>query len=95
MASFLYYYRLWNGDMTISCSTPSTSLDDLDVASMPVEEAKAICLALTTQLLNKESEFKVAEDPLNSAYMLDHLYYLSLFKDFQGFQGGKPLLDKS
>ena len=29
---------------------------------------------------------------MNSAYMLDHLYYLSLFKDFQGFHSGKPHL---
>tara|TARA_B110000285_G_C15082998_1_gene594550 strand:- start:570 stop:731 length:162 start_codon:yes stop_codon:yes gene_type:complete len=53
MASFLYYYRLWNGDMTISHSANSESA--VSAGGIPLEESKAICLALTSQLLNKDS----------------------------------------
>jgi len=73
--------------MTISSQSTNSSDGDGTAASsgIPLEESKAICLALTSQLLNKETQFKVAKDSMNSAYMLDHLYYLSLFKDFEGF----------
>ena len=88
MASFLYYYRLWNGEMVVQTSeNPDCGL--------PLAEAKAVCTALCTQLLSTESQFKVSEDPLNSAYMLDHLYYLSLFKDYQGLEGGKVKLNNT
>ena len=50
MASFLFYYRLWNGEMLIS--------DDED-KGMPVIEAKNVCKALLTQLLSRESQQKI------------------------------------
>ena len=48
MASFLYYYRLWNGEMVVQTSeNPDCGL--------PLAEAKAVCTALCTQLLSTES----------------------------------------
>jgi len=81
LASFLHYYRLWNGNLVVGDG------------AMPLEEAKHTCLALLTQLLSTDSQEKVKEDSMTSAYMLDHLYYLSLFRGFQGFTAaGKPNL---
>jgi len=75
IASFLHYCRLWNGALYV---------DEQD--AMPSAEAQQVCKALLTQLLSKDSQEKVKKDPLTSAYFLDHLYYLALFKDFQGFE---------
>ena len=48
MASFLYYYRLWNGELVVQKSeNPERGL--------PMAEAKAVCTALCTQLLSTES----------------------------------------
>ena len=80
MASFIYYYRLWNNSLVI---------DPHD--GVPFEEARVICQALLTQLLSTDSQEKVKQDSMTSAYMLDHLYYLSLFKDFQGVYSGKVM----
>jgi len=48
--------------MTISSQSTNSSDGDGTAASsgIPLEESKAICLALTSQLLNKETQFKVA-----------------------------------
>ena len=67
IASFMFYYRLWNGRLTVE--------------NLTLDEAKSVCLALLTQLLSKDSQEKVKQDHIRSAYFLDHLYYLSLFKD--------------
>ena len=85
-ASYLFYYRLWNGHLFLH-ETPDQG--------MPLDEAKHICMALLTQLLSKDSQAKVEEDSMTSAYMLDHLYYISLFKDFQGYSAGKVKLEHS
>lgn len=77
---------MWNGALFIGQGEEG----------MPPSEAQNVCKALLTQLLSKDSQEKVKKDSLTSAYFLDHLYYLSLFKDFQGFESAsnKVTLDE-
>lgn len=89
IATFVYYYRLWDCSLTIENDLSSS------LQGMPAEEASNVCSALLTQLLSTESQMKVKQDSMPSAYMLDHLYYLSLFKDFRGVQSGQVMLDNS
>jgi hypothetical protein len=49
-ASFIFYYRLWNGHLF---------LHDGNDQGIPLDEAKHVCLALLTQLLSKDSQAKV------------------------------------
>lgn len=81
IASFVYYYRLWNNKLT------------LDLDGIPLSESQNISNALLTQLLSTDSQEKVKQDSMTSAYMLDHLYFLSLFKDFRGIEGGQVMLE--
>lgn len=76
IASFLYYTRVWNGDLLVP-------------QSLGFSEAESVSLALVTQLLSKDSQEKVKEGGMISAYLFDHLYFLQLFKNFEKSDAGR------
>ena len=71
VCSLLYYLRQWNGNLLVG-------------EHMPLDQGLNVAEALVTQLLSKNSQYKVQKDSLASAYMLDYVYFVGLFQKRTG-----------